>query len=1104
MSIIFLIGRNDDPGHLGRSLAICDELSRAGEPPVLFSEAALPLSVLRRYPCKWVLPFPQASAAEASRVVSELVNYAALSDPPIVFEDTYPSGLSLPRSMLRLLVVAPGDFSHLTWLQRHQGETYDRFLLAGSPGRSTWPYDSVQTDEILSWPRWSLISLMGQTAPKIAASRPAQSRSRRARNHNATVAEIIREVKASAAPISLCPRSIPRVTQAAKVSACLIGADAPRARDIESGGLSRARESLSGLRTAKLLAIRVDQVIELDERMDWLLRLLARLRLCAALEVVPYLCRIAEPDLLKYDDSAALFEVSQHGYAQLPMTFGNDRTGEFSCESDEPTYLEIDNLREGFEKLSRLFPHRFNRGLSPPFDSIPDWLPQVWKDLNGRFISSITSRPRGSTLPVVRLYTDFWNGSTDRPRPAKAVLSETFSQFVRHGYAGLIIRPQQLSDLPARQSLERILETLVKAGAISCPLSALAIRQGHAAESGAASTGRPAELAIDATACKARKEGEEPGPAHLKEKLDLLAMGRDRTRQRLVFDFKLRGDNLDEALDFLDLCEEYRAMPRYQLDFGGEGLFPSFARDSAEVVQLYATLERLDKEMWSRGFSNDLLADSFSYLSRVSPSRSLRKLLWPQLIYGDSTGEGALQVARGIARAESSGRPAVVLLSDRATRNDDRWASRIGEAETAYSAGPRSTDDSEISLSVAEGAGVETILRRCSAIIDTSKARGREDNCLVIRATSGLKRHLGPVLERLKAAQIGRYLIQIPYFDGGERTSALEWRGFVTRVKDAANEMGWEFLGGRPDPCALGLDIRNQYPEATVRYARQSRNNIELSIVSSIHNRRSQLPAFLESINRQGAAGSFEIVLVDDGSSDGSLDVARKLCSQLEPRIDVLLISLERPLPYRQETFTFRAGAARQRGVELARGEQILFLDPDQEARADCVAQHRWWNKRGFDVVIGDRAYASNGAYDPESIYRARMRRRALYDCRDWWLAFYTGNSSVSRAALDAAGGFDESLQYWGLDDTDLGYRLALAGATFWYTLRACVTHVDKVESGGGSSREARERSCWLLMEVLFRKYLDVEILDAYRYLWAEGRSWGDLFQRDNKANWKK
>jgi glycosyltransferase involved in cell wall biosynthesis len=258
------------------------------------------------------------------------------------------------------------------------------------------------------------------------------------------------------------------------------------------------------------------------------------------------------------------------------------------------------------------------------------------------------------------------------------------------------------------------------------------------------------------------------------------------------------------------------------------------------------------------------------------------------------------------------------------------------------------------------------------------------------------------------------------------------------------------------------------------------------------------LPAFLESINRQEAAGSFEIVLVDDGSSDGSVDVARELCSQLGPRIDVLFISLARSLPYRQETFTFRAGAARQRGVELARGEQILFLDPDQEARSDCVAQHRWWNKRGFDVVIGDRAYNSDGAYDPESIYRARMSRRSLSDCRDWWLAFYTGNSSVSRAALDAAGGFDESLQYWGLDDTDLGYRLALAGATFWYTLRACVTHVDKVESGGGASREARERSCWLLMEVLFRKYLDVEILDAYRYLWAEGRSWGDVFQTEN------
>ena len=104
---------------------------------------------------------------------------------------------------------------------------------------------------------------------------------------------------------------------------------------------------------------------------------------------------------------------------------------------------------------------------------------------------------------------------------------------------------------------------------------------------------------------------------------------------------------------------------------------------------------------------------------------------------------------------------------------------------------------------------------------------------------------------------------------------------------------------------------------------------------------------------------------------------------------------------------------------------------------------------------------------------------------KHWWGWFFTGNASVSRRAFQAAGGFDETLQFWGLDDMDLGYRLEKTGARCWHTPRARVAHLPDIESGGGRTRDERAKSCRFQMEVLFRKYLDPDILSTYSRFWS-------------------
>jgi GT2 family glycosyltransferase len=116
----------------------------------------------------------------------------------------------------------------------------------------------------------------------------------------------------------------------------------------------------------------------------------------------------------------------------------------------------------------------------------------------------------------------------------------------------------------------------------------------------------------------------------------------------------------------------------------------------------------------------------------------------------------------------------------------------------------------------------------------------------------------------------------------------------------------------------------------------------------------------------------------------------------------------------------------------------------------------------------------------------SRLRSDALSAQPHWWLSVFTGNSSVARNTLQRVGGFDPTFQYWGLDDTDLAYRLFRAGVSVWHTPRAAVYDLAPSRSGGGKTHSERMDSFRLHMEVLYRKYLDLGILNAFRFAWPE------------------
>jgi glycosyltransferase involved in cell wall biosynthesis len=119
---------------------------------------------------------------------------------------------------------------------------------------------------------------------------------------------------------------------------------------------------------------------------------------------------------------------------------------------------------------------------------------------------------------------------------------------------------------------------------------------------------------------------------------------------------------------------------------------------------------------------------------------------------------------------------------------------------------------------------------------------------------------------------------------------------------------------------------------------------VELSLVVPVYNERDNLSPLVEEIGRALAGVHYEIVAVDDGSTDGSLDVLKAL-KGTHPELHVL-------------AFAENAGqtAAFAAGFDAARGRVIVTLDADlQNDPADIPALVDELARSGAAAVAGYR-----------------------------------------------------------------------------------------------------------------------------------------------------
>lgn len=180
-----------------------------------------------------------------------------------------------------------------------------------------------------------------------------------------------------------------------------------------------------------------------------------------------------------------------------------------------------------------------------------------------------------------------------------------------------------------------------------------------------------------------------------------------------------------------------------------------------------------------------------------------------------------------------------------------------------------------------------------------------------------------------------------------------------------------------------------------------------VSVIIPTYNRLTILAKALNALAKQRTARPYEVVVVDDGSTDETPHVIPEMSFE-GGELRYLRVSHGGP------------AGARNVGIEAARGELIIFLDSDIVVEdgfieAHCQAHEGHPKRIGHGPVIH-----TDDIENPTA---------AQFKLTDISRAFFaTGNASIRREHLIEAGLFDESFREYGWEDLEFGLRLKRFG----------------------------------------------------------------------------
>lgn len=264
----------------------------------------------------------------------------------------------------------------------------------------------------------------------------------------------------------------------------------------------------------------------------------------------------------------------------------------------------------------------------------------------------------------------------------------------------------------------------------------------------------------------------------------------------------------------------------------------------------------------------------------------------------------------------------------------------------------------------------------------------------------------------------------------------------------------------------------------------------ELSVVIPVYNPGALLGEQLASLAQQRIEVGWEVILADNGCTDGSLAVVSEL--PLSFPVRVIDASARRGPSF-----------ARNAGVAASRGSWIAFCDSDDVVDRGWLS--RLWAARGLSEIIC-------GAWDVLTLNDPRdLKARGgvdygttLPDGPCGFLPYAPScNVLMTRALFDKLGGWDESLPY--CEDVDLSWRAQLGGASLGFAADAVVRYRFR-SSLPAMIRQIRHYKA--AEALLFRRYRSRGACRqtlgeaAGRYWWLVSRAPYLVLDRERRVLW--
>jgi len=235
---------------------------------------------------------------------------------------------------------------------------------------------------------------------------------------------------------------------------------------------------------------------------------------------------------------------------------------------------------------------------------------------------------------------------------------------------------------------------------------------------------------------------------------------------------------------------------------------------------------------------------------------------------------------------------------------------------------------------------------------------------------------------------------------------------------------------------------------------------MEVTIVVASYNTKELTVGCLKSIARAKVGLKYEVIVVDNGSKDGTVEAIRRL----KIAIDNLIVI--------ENVENLGFARANNQGISKAKGRYVLLLNSDTEVKRGAIEKLREFAEEKPDVgVVGARLLNADGTMQ-ESVFRLPTLGRTV---KQYWFGqkgvldkYVPGGENpveveavvgaafmITPEAIKKVGKLDERY-FMFFEDLDYCRRARRAGLGLWYLPEAEVVHYHG-KSGKGTGKSENQ-----------------------------------------------